>query len=345
MNRLKRPILWAALVAIVLLAVLSIYGAFLGADRAQTFFNSVPAVAYWLALAALLIAGIALFPRLLRRPPLLLTHVGCILILAGGMWGSPDGQRLQGRLLGHEKIRKGQMVIFEGGTENGVHIGDSDDIAELPFSIRLRDFRMEYYRPGTLMMQSRSGQTWRMPAEAGQSLSLGGDLGKVTIQRAFEASGGNGPALEVTQENPDGSTGRRNVFLEQPAHMNPNSNLIVMYRRGVRDYISDLEVLEEGRVVKQKEIEVNHPLYYAGYHFYQSSYGQNQLGEYTVLSVVSDAGLKAVFAGYALLVLGVCWQFWFRRPWPATRAGRQNPEDGNQKTKQEGGNHGSNHGR
>jgi hypothetical protein len=341
MSRFKRPVLWAALAAIILLACLSVYGAFLGADRAQVFFNSVPAVVYWHALVALLIAGLALFRRLLRVPALLLMHAGCILILAGGMWGSPGAQRLRGRLLGHERIRKGQMVIFEGMTENSVRIGDSDDVPRLPFSIRLKDFRIEYYRPGTLMMQSRSGQTWRMPAEAGQSLSLGGDLGKVTIQRTFEASGSNGPALEVTQENPDGSTGRRSVFLEQPTHMNPNADLIVMYRRGgVRDYVSELEVVEEGNVVKQKDIEVNHPLYYAGYHFYQSSYGQNQFGEYTVLTVVSDAGLKAVFAGYALLVLGVCWQFWFRRLWPATRIGGHNADDGNQKTKQGGGGHG-----
>ena len=39
MNRFKRVVLWAALIAIVLLVLLSIYGAFLGAERAQAFFN------------------------------------------------------------------------------------------------------------------------------------------------------------------------------------------------------------------------------------------------------------------------------------------------------------------
>ncbi|WP_025321970.1 cytochrome c biogenesis protein ResB [Deferrisoma camini] len=41
-----------------------------------------------------------------------------------------------------------------------------------------------------------------------------------------------------------------------------------------RDYISDLTVLENGREVLRKRIEVNDPLIYKGIYFYQSSYGQ-----------------------------------------------------------------------
>ncbi|UCD50819.1 MAG: cytochrome c biogenesis protein ResB [Phycisphaerales bacterium] len=354
MNRFKRPVLWAALIVILLLVCFSVYGAFLGADRAQVFFNSVPLTAYWFALAALLIAGIALFRRLIHVPSLLLMHLGCILILAGGMWGSAGGQALQARLLGRERIVKGQMPIREGATENHVRIGDSNDMPELPFSIRLRDFRIEYYQPGTLMMQSRSGQNWRMPAEAGATLSLGRELGKVTIQQtfenfrmdisgdervAFDAPGGYNPALQVVREKPDGSTTQRYVFLQQAGHVNPNVDLMMVFNRAIRDYTSELEVVEEGRVVKQKDIEVNHPLYYGGYHFYQSSYGQNDLGEYTVLTVVSDSGLKAVFAGYAMLVGGVCWHFWFRRLRTATGGG-QKTQNGKQNTDQGGGGHG-----
>ena len=47
MNRFKRAVLWAVLAAIILLTVLSIYGAFIGADRAQAFFSSLPLAVYW----------------------------------------------------------------------------------------------------------------------------------------------------------------------------------------------------------------------------------------------------------------------------------------------------------
>ncbi len=41
----------------------------------------------------------------------------------------------------------------------------------------------------------------------------------------------------------------------------------------VRDWKSDLTVIEAGRPVRQKTIEVNHPLTHQGYVFYQSGYG------------------------------------------------------------------------
>lgn len=41
----------------------------------------------------------------------------------------------------------------------------------------------------------------------------------------------------------------------------------------VKEYISDLTILENGKEVLKKTIEVNHPLHYRGLAFYQSSYG------------------------------------------------------------------------
>jgi cytochrome c biogenesis protein len=41
-----------------------------------------------------------------------------------------------------------------------------------------------------------------------------------------------------------------------------------------KDYVSQLTVLENGQVVRQQTVEVNHPLIYKGIYFYQSSYGQ-----------------------------------------------------------------------
>ena len=83
----------------------------------------------------------------------------------------------------------------------------------------------------------------------------------------------------------------------------------------IRDYFSDLAVIENDKEVLSKTIEVNRPLHYGGYHFYQHSY-DSEKGQYTVLSVTSDSGLYVVYSGYWLLSLGVLWQFWLR---PAVR--------------------------
>ena len=65
MKGLRRTILQCALLLIVLLIVLSIYGAFRGAEAAQLFFNSIPVGVYWVFFAVLLTVSIVVFPRLL----------------------------------------------------------------------------------------------------------------------------------------------------------------------------------------------------------------------------------------------------------------------------------------
>jgi len=334
MTRIKRVLLWAALIAIILLTAFSIYGAFMGAERARAFFNTLGLTLYWFALAALLVVGIVVFRRLLRVPALLLMHVGCILVVAGSLWGSKAGHTVGKRLFGIDKILEGRMAVLERSEDSRVRLADGNDIAELPFSVRLKDFRIEYYRPGQLMIQSRDGGNWRLPAEPGRELSLGDDLGRVTVQRIFEnfkigmegedrvpydAPGGSNPALEVTIEKPDGTETTRYVFERFPGHSHPEDRIALRYRRTISDYISELQVLQEGKVLAAKDIEVNHPLRYGGYHFYQSSYGQDRGRDYTVLMVVSDSGLNLVYAGYALLIAGVFWHFWGRRALKAWR--------------------------
>lgn len=328
MSRFRRAVLWAALVAVILLTVLSVYGAFLGDVRAQAFFSSLPLAVYWFLAVALLVAGIALFRRLLRVPSLLLMHLGCILILLGAMWGSEPGHAFRKRLFGADKIRQGRMGIFERTQENRVYTEDGNSVRELPFFVRLKNFRMEYYEPGQLSIRSRDGRGWQLPAEAGQSLSLGEDLGTVTIRRvfqnfkidikedepvAYDEPGGSNPALEIAIERLGMAPGRRYVFERRPGHMDPDDPLAMSYRRNVKDYVSELEIVKDGQVVAAKDIEVNHPLYYGGYHFYQHAWDEDQHGEYTILMVVSNSGLNVVYGGYVLLIGGIFWHFWGRR--------------------------------
>lgn len=334
MNRLKRAVLWATLIAVMLLMCLSIYGAFLGAERAQAFFNSLPLAVYWLGLAVLLAAGILVFHRLRHVPSLLLMHLGCILVLAGGMWGSQAGHAIQRRLFGFDRIAKGQMAIREHSEDNRVMVADANDTRELPFSVRLKDFRMEYYTPGSLHVHSPDGQSWKLPAEPGAKLRLSDEIGTIAVARVFEnfkvstqdgkrlyydAPGGSNPALELTLERPDGSSVTGHVFERFPPMFPMAVELSMSYRRTVRDYVSELEIVDDGDVRTAKSIEVNRPLHYGGYHFYQHSYGDDGHGEYTVLMVVSDSGLGLVYGGYAMLAAGVFWHFWGRRVLTAIR--------------------------
>jgi hypothetical protein len=135
-------------------------------------------------------------------------------------------------------------------------------------------------------------------------------------RQAYDAPGIDiNPAVEILETSPGDKPTRRFVFKNRPGHAGQNSFLAMKYRREVSDWISELKVIEEGRIVAQKAIEVNYPLYYRGYHLYQSSLGyDSQTGKmYTVLSVVNNTGLTSVYVGYVFLSLGVVWRFWFIR--------------------------------
>ncbi len=144
MNKLHHSILWAALIIIILLILLSIYGAFLGSERAQNFFNSPPLAVYWFVSGLMLTAGIIIFRQPVR---LLLIHCGCVLVLLGAMLGSDAGHGLQRKLLGIDKINRGKMLIYQGRESNKVITEKDSQIKELPFSIRLKEFRVDYYEP------------------------------------------------------------------------------------------------------------------------------------------------------------------------------------------------------
>jgi hypothetical protein len=124
--------------------------------------------------------------------------------------------------------------------------------------------------------------------------------------------------LAIRLEKPGGAAETKYIFQRFPGSVHSENPLYMSYNRIVSDYISDLKVIADGKVVAEKSIEVNKPLHYGGYHFYQSSYDDEE-GLYTILSVTSDTGLNIVYAGYTLLSVGVFWHFWLPKAFKKTK--------------------------
>ena len=178
-------------------------------------------------------------------------------------------------------------------------------------------------------MVSRSLQKqagfWKLPTEPGAEFVLAPDVGSITVMKAFEnckirteqgrveafedSGPGSNPALQLRITYPDGSQVDRFVFERFPGHGHTDDKFTFSYNRTVKDWISALQILKNGKVVASKDIEVNHPMHFAGYNFYQHSYDPKQ-NRYTVLMVTSDTGLTLVWAGFLMLNIGVFWHFW-----------------------------------
>jgi hypothetical protein len=337
-NMLRRIELWASLTFFLILLCLSIAGACVGSEKAGAFFNSAPVIFFWILFLVLIIAGLFTFKRLLRKPGLLMIHLGCVLVLTGAMWSSDKGHLLQKKLLGIDKIPQGYIVIHEGTQKNHIEAEDpEEELGHLPFSIWLEDFWIDYYwKEGIVHVKNSEGQTWRMPARVGEELALPEPLRKIKILRTLthlkvtdritdRPRDRLNPALDIEIEWADGSIKSAYAFPPNMPHPMKIENFEFVYDPNEhimpKDFYSDLVVLDyENKAQVRKVIEVNKPLHYNGYHFYQSSYGSDmrqttrgsQRVWYTVLNVVSDSGLNVVFTGYILLCAGVFWHCWLR---------------------------------
>ena len=92
--------------------------------------------------------------------------------------------------------------------------------------------------------------------------------------------------------------------------------------QAVRDYKVDLAVLDEqARELARKVVQINEPLHFGGYHIYLD----RMVGTSVRLLVKSDEGLYWVYAGFALLLLGVVIRLWIRPLWRALAAHRTRP--------------------
>ena len=86
----------------------------------------------------------------------------------------------------------------------------------------------------------------------------------------------------------------RNAAVKLPFDIRCDDFQVIYYpgTRQPKDYYSDLVVIRDGKEVRKKRIEVNHPLIVDGIYFYQSSYGVDQSSTVT-FDVLDPSGKVA----------------------------------------------------
>ena len=93
----------------------------------------------------------------------------------------------------------------------------------------------------------------------------------------------------------------------------------------IKSFKSTLQLLEDGKVVREKTIEVNSPLSYRGYTLYQSGYNPKDL-TLSTLQVVKDPGVPIVYTGFLCMIGGLILLLCFK---PAPREPRSGEQSSN----------------
>ncbi len=330
---IQRTVRWCALALIFIGVGLSIFGAFLGAERATELFTSAPLVVYWGVFALTLAAGFVVFARMRRDVGLAAMHLGFLLVIIGFALGSEAAHRWAVAQKGGEFIRRAYLPIRVGSTTSTVWDQSlRRDLGRLPFAVRLDSFEVEHYPPRAerpslffgsmagphgefreLPLNWKRGRTIRLPGTAIRirvlEFTTPAAAGPLSVRVALEAGG-------VTREEtivcaPDAPFASLTLHPLFPAIRDLDrtaSLLLAPPAPAVRTYRSRVTVIEEGRE-RTAEILVNRPLRVGGYRLYQHSWGE-QPERHSIFLVVSDRGLGVVYAGFILLGAGPVLLYW-----------------------------------
>jgi hypothetical protein len=118
------------------------------------------------------------------------------------------------------------------------------------------------------------------------------------------------PRLEAVATTPSGPRPVR-LTVGRSVHSPWDTGLFLAYwrERPVKEFQSEVHVLEEGRVVRRHVIQVNSPLVHRGTKLSQSAYDERGL-RWTELGVSRDSGVWFVYAGFITMMLGLMGRFY-----------------------------------
>lgn len=240
----------------------------------------------------------------------IITHLSIVVILLGASLGAVFGE-------------KGFMQIYEGEAKEC--FAPNGKMGCLPFRIALEDFILEKYEtenvPTLTASLTDEGKTYSFPVDISVEHKVGTNsyflkvlryipdfVIDATTKEAYSRSDEpRNPAILVHIKGPQGEEDRW-AFARFPDMIHGrDENIKLSYQWApvrVKEFKSKLAVIEGDKVVLKKTIEVNDPLRYKGYTFYQASYDPEE-NRWTGLQVVKDPGVGIIYIGFIMLMGGV----------------------------------------
>jgi len=120
------------------------------------------------------------------------------------------------------------------------------------------------------------------------------------------------PAIRLAVGSPDAGIQARWLFANQQ-DPHPTTDLPYQFYYSVdfpiKEYVSQIKILDQGKEVFRKSLRVNHPAKYKGYRLYQASYDQEN-GKWTGIQVTRDPGMPLVFVGFVGMMIGLILMFY-----------------------------------
>ena len=249
----------------------------------------------------------------------ILNHAGLWIIIAAGAFGSSDMQRLIMFANEEEVVQRAYY--------------DENKTVEMPFSVYLKDFKIEEFPPTLTFIDARTGEILFKKADPivevqpGSKVKLNGWRLEVLrffpsaskIENIFEPSKieGAAPAALIKAVNAQTEAVRTGwiscgSYSVQPVALELESALLVMTIPRPKKFQSEVILTTKDGIKRHAILEVNKPINIAGWKLYQISYDE-KLGKWSKLSVIEavrDPWLPVVYGGIFMLLTGTLYMLW-----------------------------------
>lgn len=248
----------------------------------------------------------------------ILSHLGLLLAIAGGVFGAPEVERLT-------------MNAFEGRT---IWMAQKPDgkMKEIPLAVKLINFDIEEYPPKLAIVDNTTGkvlesmgkpqyqlmdrdtlQIWEYRIEIQKYLSM---AAKVEENYYPIETIGASPAayVKVLRDNikTEGWTYSGSLNFQPEAFKINEQHSLVMLPPEPKHYYSDAVIITPDQKRDSVRIKVNEAIRVNGWKVYQLDY-ETEMGRWSnksVLELVRDPWLPVVYFGIFMMIAGAVLLFW-----------------------------------
>lgn len=248
-----------------------------------------------------------------------ITHLSLIVIFIGSIISLTKGF-------------KGVAEIAEGERHNNYFNRKTGKYDTFQFDIQLNKFNIEYYpRKISLKIKDiKKELVKKYDVFENDSFELDINSYRIKVERFDENyifkdesiikkrfPGSYNPAVELSLYKDDKLIKKGWFFWGYPEFQEfiQNGFLVRLHTYWdlvIKDYKSEISVIENGRFILTKTIEVNDPLSYKGITLYQTNYRflEDEKIYVSGFQVVKDPGVWPVYSGCILMILGVIFSFY-----------------------------------
>ncbi len=265
------------------------------------------------------------FPFKMKNLGFLLNHFGLWITLVAAGLGSGDQKSVS-------------IDLFEDSGFTNTGIMANQQKIDLPFSLKLIDFNIEFYNPKIAVADQSKGEivqkhaetlpliyegfetkliNWKIKVKEFLPFAIRTDSGYIRADKPGSIS----VAFVETKNVITGDTASGWItsgsMMFEPRFLNlKRSKLLILVEPEPRKFESLVLVKDSRNNEDTIKLEVNKPFRLNGWKLYQLSY-DTELGKYSkrsVIQAVRDPWLPVVYTGILMLLGGAVYLFWLGRP-------------------------------